>query len=217
MSRLEHFLSPAVLSLSRVPEVSDLAPAELQDYQAHDQALTSERALARIQLCIDFDVPLRVRPGRRCGLMCHGASVDPSLRTWAVWCGRLRVWCVQIVPLLDDSDADVRACALRIVCAVLASACDISAVVGISAVPRLADADDKTVDAVITAALARIREDDSENPSHSLRWVCLPNVPNWIPEGARCGWRLSWSVQGSGRVGWPVLTVLLVVAVAVCM
>ncbi len=61
MARLEHFLCPAVSSLSRVPEVSDLSPADLEHYQAHDGALTSERALARIQLAIDYQLPLHVR------------------------------------------------------------------------------------------------------------------------------------------------------------
>ncbi len=78
-----------------------------------------------------------------------------------------------MIPLLDDVDHEIRASALRIVSAVLSSACDVSAVVGIAAVPRLADADDKTIAEVLLSALSRLREDDSDNPRHCLRYELM--------------------------------------------
>ena len=77
---------------------------------------------------------------------------------------------MQVIPLLDDPDADIRASALRIVGAVLACACDVSVASGLAACPRLSDGDDKAVEGVVQAALARLRRSKDEPTEHSLRW-----------------------------------------------
>jgi hypothetical protein len=64
LARLEHLLCPSVAGLSRVPDVGDLPLQEGAERPAHDSALTREKAIARVQLCLDFDVPLVVRTRR---------------------------------------------------------------------------------------------------------------------------------------------------------
>ena len=60
MARLEHVLCPAVTGLSRVLDLGDLTAGEGRDYTPSDTALTQERVLGRVQLCLDLEVALVV-------------------------------------------------------------------------------------------------------------------------------------------------------------
>ncbi len=60
MARLEHMLCHAVTGLSRVLDLGDLTAGEGRDYTPSDTALTQERVLGRVQLCLDLDVALVV-------------------------------------------------------------------------------------------------------------------------------------------------------------
>jgi hypothetical protein len=60
MTRLEHMLCPAVTGLSRVLDLGDLTAGEGRDYTPSDTALTQERVLGRVQLCLDLEVALVV-------------------------------------------------------------------------------------------------------------------------------------------------------------
>ena len=55
--------------------------------------------------------------------------------------------------------------------AVLGAACDVSVATGLSACPRLSDSDDRAVDGVVHAALAKLRRAKDEPTEYALRWV----------------------------------------------
>jgi hypothetical protein len=174
-------LCPAVSGLSRVMEVGDLPPAEGREYTPADAALTQERAMARVQLCLDLHVALVVRcclvacsVVAGCGwwrLLLLGPLTSP-LRS-----ARVLKFAVpfppspQVIPLLDDWDPEIRGGSLRIVNAVLGAACDVSVATGLSACPRLSDSDDRAVDGVVHAALAKLRRAKDEPTEYALRWV----------------------------------------------
>ena len=194
-------LCPAVFALSRVPEVGDLAPEHGDDFQSHDGALTSHAAVARIQLCLDMNVPSQVCRHldhhalflclRACVLVQKGALMCVRVCVFVCACehvclcacvllsaavkfvNRVVVYCMQVLTLLDDLDAEVRGAALRIACVVLTCASGVSSVVGVSSVPRLSDHDDKAAFAVLLSAMASIRAGSVTIPAQNVRCALL--------------------------------------------